>query len=45
MTKLKPNQNSNKHFFNLRVRVIKAPLVDSSILREVLTQRQKALVL
>ncbi|MDO8668403.1 MAG: hypothetical protein Q7K35_04940 [bacterium] len=45
MTKLKPKQESKKYFFNLRVRVIKAPLVDSCILREVLFQRQKALVL
>jgi hypothetical protein len=49
MTKLKPRQSAGwrtkKHFFNLRVRVIKAPLVDSNILREVLAQRQKALVL
>jgi len=45
MTKLKPSQKSKKHFFNLRVRVIKAPLVDSNILREVLAQRQRALVL
>lgn len=45
MTKLVPQQKSKKQFFNLKVRVIKAPLVDSNILREVLTQRQKALVL
>lgn len=49
MTKLKLNQSAGwrtkKHFFNLRVRVIKAPLVDSSILKEVLAQRQRALVL
>lgn len=45
MKKLKLNQKSKKHFFNLRVRVIKAPLVDTSILREVLAERQKALVL
>lgn len=45
MAKLKLKQKSEKHFFNLRVRVIKAPLVDSSILREVLAERQRALVL
>jgi hypothetical protein len=45
MTKLKPCQKNKKHFFNLKVRVIKAPLVDSSILKQVLLERQRALVL
>lgn len=49
MTKIKPGQSvswrTKKHYFNLKVRVIKAPLVDSNILREILAQRQKALVL
>lgn len=45
MTKLSPSQKSKKHFFNLKVRVIRAPLVDSETLREILLQRQRALVL
>jgi len=45
MTKLNPSQKAKKHFFNLKVRVIKAPLVDSSVLRQILAQRQRAVVL
>jgi len=45
MTKLNPFPKTKKQFFNIKVRVIKAPLVDSSVLREVLSQRQRALVL
>ena len=45
MIKLNPIQKSKKHFFNLRVRIIKAPLVDSGVLKQVLGQRQRALVL
>jgi len=45
MTKIKTKQKAKKIFFNLKVRIIKAPLVDSRILREVLAQRQKALAL
>ncbi|MDD4901297.1 MAG: hypothetical protein PHS62_04320 [Patescibacteria group bacterium] len=45
MKKLNPKQKSKKSFYNLRVRIIRAPLVDNTMLREVLTQRQRALVL
>ena len=45
MTKLNPSQKSKRNFFNLRVRVIKAPLVDSNVLEQILAQRQRALVL
>lgn len=45
MTKLKPRQSSGEQVFNLRVKVIKAPLVDSRILREILSQRQRAVIL
>lgn len=45
MTKLKPRQKSKKQPFILKVRVIRAPLVDSNILREVLADRRRALVL
>jgi hypothetical protein len=45
MTKLTPCLNSNKQVHNVKVRVIKAPLVDSETLREILLQRQRALVL
>ena len=38
-------QNSKKKSQSVRVRVIKAPLVDSGVLRQVLEQRQRALVL
>ena len=38
-------QNSKKQIQSVRVRIIKAPLVDSGVLRQVLAQRQKALVL
>ncbi len=45
MTKSIFCQNSKKQAQSVRVRVIKAPLVDSGILRQVLEQRQRALVL
>ncbi|MEI6596914.1 MAG: hypothetical protein WCL13_01735 [bacterium] len=38
-------RNSNKQAQTVRVRIIKAPLVDSGILKQVLEQRQRALVL
>jgi len=45
MIKLNLCPKGKKNFFNIKVRVVKAPLVDSRILREVLEQRQRALVL
>lgn len=45
MTNLNPKQKAKKQIFNLRVRIIKAPLVDTNILREVMAQRQRALTL
>ncbi|MDD4271423.1 MAG: hypothetical protein PHF50_01315 [Patescibacteria group bacterium] len=45
MTKSIFCQNSNKQAQCVKVRVIKAPLVDSRILKQVLAQRRKALVL
>lgn len=45
MQKLKLSQETKNQAVNLKVRVIKAPLVDSNILREVLAQRQRALIL
>ncbi|MDO8592781.1 MAG: hypothetical protein Q7R92_03360 [bacterium] len=45
MTKLKLCQKSKKNFFSLRVRVVRAPLVDSQVLNDILAQRQKAVVL
>jgi len=45
MTKLIPQQKLKKQHFSLKVRVIRAPLVDSNILKEVLAERQRALVL
>jgi len=38
-------QNSKKQAQSVRVRIIKAPLVDSGILKQILAQRQRALVL
>lgn len=45
MIKLNLSPKGKKNFFNIKVRVIKAPLVDSRVLREVLAQRQRALML
>jgi len=45
MTKSIFCQNLNKHAQSVRVRVIKAPLVDSGVLKQILAQRQRALVL
>ena len=45
MTKLIAKQNHKDQVFNLKVKVIKAPLVDSQILKQVLEQRQRAVVL
>ncbi|MDP2737019.1 MAG: hypothetical protein Q8O59_04560 [bacterium] len=38
-------QNSKKQAQGVRVRIIKAPLVDSGVLKQILAQRQRALVL
>jgi len=38
-------QNSKKQPQSIRVKIIKAPLVDSGVLRQILAQRQRALVL
>ena len=45
MTKLVAKGKVNKTPLTLKVRIIKSPLVDSAILKAVLSQRQKALVL
>ncbi|MBI2459479.1 MAG: hypothetical protein HYV53_02920 [Parcubacteria group bacterium] len=45
MTKSIFCRNLNKSTESIRVKIIKAPLVDSGVLKQVLTQRQKALVL
>jgi len=45
MTKSIICQDTRKQVQNIRVRIIKAPLVDSGILKQVLAQRQRALVL
>lgn len=45
MTKSIICQDTKKQAQSVRVRIIKAPLVDSGVLRQVLTQRQRALVL
>ena len=45
MTKLIHCQNLNKQAQSVRVKVIRAPLVDSGVLRQILAQRQRALVL
>ena len=45
MTKSIFCRKSNAQAQQVKVRVIKAPLVDSRVLREVLAQRQRALVL
>jgi hypothetical protein len=45
MTKINPKQSPKKLFHNLKVRVIRAPLVNNDILNRVLADRQRALVL
>ncbi|MFH1255059.1 MAG: hypothetical protein V1667_01130 [bacterium] len=45
MTKSIFCRNSKNKAQSVRVRVIKAPLVDSAILKQILSQRQRALVL
>lgn len=38
-------QSPRKQAQNIKVRVIKAPLVDTEILKEIMAQRQRALIL
>ncbi|GEM_PF-1542390 len=45
MTKIKTNLKDKKQVFSLRVKVIKAPLVDTNILNQILLERQRAVVL
>jgi hypothetical protein len=45
MTKSIVCQNLKKQAQSVRVRIIKAPLVDSGVLKQILAQRQRALVL
>lgn len=45
MAKLIFCKNSKKQAQSVRVRIIKAPLVDSGVLKQILAQRQRALVL
>jgi len=45
MTKSIFCQNPKKQAQSIKVRIIKAPLVDSSVLKQILAQRQRALVL
>jgi len=45
MTKSIFCKNLKKQAQSVKVRIIRAPLVDSGILKQILAQRQKALVL
>ena len=45
MIKIVPYQASTKSTQVIKVRVIKAPLVDNTILQEFISQRRKAIIL